>query len=140
MVFPALATWSWPFTMDDAVISFRYAVRLGDGLGPVWNLADRARPVEGSTSCLYVFGLGALRFLTGLDVVATSKWLGWWRSGRWPADAAGVRRVVPVAVGARGVAASGDALDAGEGLARRLPASRADRHELALGVVWGRRP
>lgn len=74
--FAALLVWAWPFTMDDAFISFRYAKHIGDGVGPVWNPADVAQPVEGFTSFLHVWLLGGLRALTRADMVATGKWVG----------------------------------------------------------------
>ena len=71
-----LCAWAWPYTMDDAYISFRYAKHIGDGLGPIWNLADRARPVEGFTSFTYVWLLGLVRALSGPDLVVVGKVLG----------------------------------------------------------------
>jgi hypothetical protein len=71
-----LCAWVWPFTMDDSFISFRYAKHIGDGVGPVWNLADRANPIEGFTSFLYVWLLGGLRFVAGVDVEVAGKIIG----------------------------------------------------------------
>ena len=68
--------WVWRYTMDDAFISFRYAKHIADGIGPVWNLADRARPVEGFTSFLHVWLLGARHYVMGGDLVVTGKVLG----------------------------------------------------------------
>jgi len=59
----------WHMWMDDAFMSFRYAEHLADGLGPIWNRADAKHPIEGFTSFLHVFALGALRWLTGLRTV-----------------------------------------------------------------------
>ena len=59
--------WVWPFTMDDAYISFWYAEHIGDGIGPIWNLAVRANPVEGFTSSSHVWLLGGLSLVTGTD-------------------------------------------------------------------------
>jgi hypothetical protein len=36
---------AWPFTVDDAYITLRYAKHLAGGQGLVWNLGER--PVEG---------------------------------------------------------------------------------------------
>jgi hypothetical protein len=71
-----LCAWVWPFTMDDAFISYRYAKHIGDGVGPLWNLADKAHPIEGYTSFLYVWLLGGIRLLTRVDVVVLGKILG----------------------------------------------------------------
>jgi hypothetical protein len=71
-----LCAGTWSYTMDDAFISFRYAKHIGDGLGPIWNLADRARPVEGFTSFGHVWLLGLLRALSGSDLVLVGKTLG----------------------------------------------------------------
>ena len=71
-----LSALTWPFTMDDAFISFRYARNIGDGLGPYWNPADAANPVEGFTSFLHVWTLGIINFVTGADVKVVSKILG----------------------------------------------------------------
>jgi hypothetical protein len=62
--------------MDDSFISFRYAKHIGDGLGPIWNLADKVQPVEGFTSFFHVWLLGAFRFITGSDVMVFGKVLG----------------------------------------------------------------
>ena len=71
-----LIAWCWSYTMDDAFISFRYAKHIGDGLGPIWNLTDKAHPVEGFTSFLHVWLLGFLRYITGLEVFVFGKVLG----------------------------------------------------------------
>lgn len=74
--FSLLAAWLWPYTMDDAFISDRYALHIAQGFGPIWNLADHASPVEGFTSFLHVWLLGGLSFITGADVVFTGKFIG----------------------------------------------------------------
>lgn len=76
LAFLALSAWTWRYTMDDAFISFRYARHIGDGLGPIWNLADRAQPVEGFTSFLHVWLLGGIRLATGADLPIVAKALG----------------------------------------------------------------
>ena len=72
----AFSGWTWSYTMDDAFISFRYSQHIGDGAGPIWNLADRANPVEGFTSFLHVWTLGVINLLTNADVVLAGKILG----------------------------------------------------------------
>jgi len=72
-VYLCLAVWSWPYTMDDSFIGFRYARHIGDGIGPIWNLADRNDPIEGFTSFLFVWALGLIRWLTGADVELLGK-------------------------------------------------------------------
>jgi hypothetical protein len=74
--FLLLTVWTWRFTMDDAFISFRYVKHLAEGVGPVWNLADRAQPVEGFTSSLHVWLLGLLYALTDMDVPVLGKVFG----------------------------------------------------------------
>ncbi len=84
-VWPALATTLvhalafaglWPFIMDDALITYRYAKHVGEGLGPFWNVGGALRPVEGFSSFLHMFLLGALHALTKIDVVLLGKILG----------------------------------------------------------------
>ena len=72
-IYLLLCTWVWSFTMDDAFISFRYAKHIADGVGPIWNLADKAEPVEGFTTFLYVWLLGGLRLATRGDPVLLGK-------------------------------------------------------------------
>ncbi|HEX6239821.1 MAG TPA: hypothetical protein VFZ61_02960, partial [Polyangiales bacterium] len=64
----------WPFTLDDAFITLRYAKHLADGLGPSWN--PGAEPAEGYTTALWMVLLGVAQ-LVGLD-------------GLWFAKASGV--------------------------------------------------
>jgi hypothetical protein len=68
----AAFAWAWPYIMDDALITYRYATHLGEGLGPYWNAGGPLRPVEGFSSLLHMFLLGALHGLTRVDV----EWLG----------------------------------------------------------------
>jgi len=55
--------------MDDAFISFRYAMNLARGLGPVYNPGER---VEGYTSFLWVVLLAICAGL-GMDIIVASK-------------------------------------------------------------------
>jgi arabinofuranosyltransferase len=64
--------WAWPYIMDDALITYRYARHVGEGLGPYWNVGGPLRPVEGFSSLLHMFLLGGLHGITGIDV----EWLG----------------------------------------------------------------
>jgi arabinofuranosyltransferase len=68
--------WVWRYTMDDAFISFRYSKHIGDGIGPIWNLADAPGPVEGFTSFLHVWVLGFLRWVSDVDLILAGKLLG----------------------------------------------------------------
>jgi arabinofuranosyltransferase len=60
------------YTSDDAYISFRYALNLAEGHGPVWNPGEQ---VEGYTNFLWVVILAGLHAV-GLDIVASARWLG----------------------------------------------------------------
>lgn len=62
----------WPFTVDDAYISFRYARNLAQGLGLVYNAGE---PIEGYTNFLWTV-LVALGFKLGLDPNALTKTVG----------------------------------------------------------------
>jgi len=62
----------WPFTVDDAFVSFRYARNLVLGNGLVFNIGER---VEGYSNFLWVM-LTALLGSLGLDIVLASKILG----------------------------------------------------------------
>ena len=66
----------WPYTMDDSFISFRYSKHIAEGLGPIWNPADAAEPVEGYTSILHVFLLAGLNWALGLSIYGAAKTLG----------------------------------------------------------------
>ncbi|MGE5834621.1 MAG: hypothetical protein ACM4AI_09100 [Acidobacteriota bacterium] len=72
LVHAAAFAWAWPYIMDDALITYRYAHHVGQGLGPYWNVGGSLRPVEGFSSFLHMFLLGALNGLTRVDV----EWLG----------------------------------------------------------------
>ncbi|MFC5290280.1 hypothetical protein ACFPM7_24775 [Actinokineospora guangxiensis] len=43
---------AWFFTIDDALITFRYSANLAAGHGPVWNVGED--PVEGFTNFLWM--------------------------------------------------------------------------------------
>jgi hypothetical protein len=60
------------FTSDDAYISFRYALNLADGRGPVWNPGEH---VEGYTNFLWVVVLAGMH-IVGLEIVGSARWLG----------------------------------------------------------------
>jgi len=62
----------WPFTFEDAFISFRYAENFGRGSGLVFNKGEY---VEGYTNFLWTFILGFGSKLR-LDVLRLSKWMG----------------------------------------------------------------
>ncbi len=62
----------YPWMIDDAFISFRYAVNFSQGNGIVFNAGEK---VEGYTSFLWVV-LMALGSKTGFDIVLFSKFLG----------------------------------------------------------------
>lgn len=63
---------TWPRTVDDAYITFRYAQNLVDGAGPVFNPGER---VEGCSSPSWMI-LSAAAIRAGLDPAAFSKVLG----------------------------------------------------------------
>jgi hypothetical protein len=62
----------YPWMLDDAFISFRYAENLSSGYGPVFNPDER---VEGYTNFLWVILL-ALGKTIGVDIVSFSRLLG----------------------------------------------------------------
>ncbi len=62
----------YPWILDDALISFRYAENLAEGNGPVFNVGER---VEGYTTFLWV-ALLALGKLIGSDLIFLSRLLG----------------------------------------------------------------
>src|SRR5438309_770870 len=65
---------SWPFTVDDAFITFRYSENLASGYGPTYN--PGALPhAEGYTSFLWMVVI-AVPHLFGWDAVLVSKLLG----------------------------------------------------------------
>ncbi len=59
----------WPYTVDDAFISYRYAANLSSGRGLVYNLGER---VEGYSNFLWVVW-AALAARVGWDPVASTK-------------------------------------------------------------------
>lgn len=100
-VFAGNALWYWPYVVDDAFISLRYAWNLVHGNGLVFNPGER---VEGFSNFSWVMLEAALLWL-GVPVVATWKVLGF-------ACGVGVlvltARLASLAVGCRtGVAWSG---------------------------------
>jgi arabinofuranosyltransferase len=72
----AAFAYAWPYVMDDAYITFRYARHLGEGLGPYWNVGGTPRPVEGFSSFLHMFLLGGLHAVTTVDVIVLGKIVG----------------------------------------------------------------
>jgi arabinofuranosyltransferase len=60
----------WPFTVDDAFITLRYAAHLAAGRGAEWNAGGQ--PIEGYTSVLWML-LMSLPHALHLDAVAVSK-------------------------------------------------------------------
>lgn len=62
----------WPWTSDDAFISFRYSVNLARGQGLVFNSGER---VEGYSNFLFVLLLSVASLLS-LEVVVVAKLLG----------------------------------------------------------------
>jgi len=76
LVFALWLLWTWRFTMDDAFITLRYVRHVVEGLGPVWNPADRNAPVEGFTSYLHMWILAGCLALLEVDVVWLAKALG----------------------------------------------------------------
>lgn len=74
--YAAQCAYFWPYTMDDAFITFRYSDHIAAGHGPIWNLADADAPVEGFTSMAHVFALAWLKQLSGVPVFYLSKGIG----------------------------------------------------------------
>lgn len=71
--FIVLLAYIWNLTVDDAFISFRYALHLAQGYGLVWNIGEP--PVEGYSNFLWVVILSAFIYLK-LDPVIISKIIG----------------------------------------------------------------
>jgi arabinofuranosyltransferase len=63
---------TWPRTVDDAYITFRYARNLAEGMGPIFNAGER---VEGCSSPSWMLLLAAA-IRAGLDPVLAAKVLG----------------------------------------------------------------
>lgn len=73
LIFAGLVIRLWPFTTDDAFITFRYSQNLAAGFGPNFN---RDGPhIEGYTTFLWML-LMAIPALVGVDLVAASKVMG----------------------------------------------------------------
>ncbi|MBI5710143.1 MAG: hypothetical protein HZC42_07565, partial [Candidatus Eisenbacteria bacterium] len=72
-VFAATVAAVWPFTVDDAFITLRYARNLAAGHGPTFNAG--LPPVEGCTAFLWMVLL-ALPHLLGLDAPSCAKLAG----------------------------------------------------------------
>lgn len=88
---------TWPRTVDDAYITFRYARALVDGAGPVFNPGER---VEGCSSPAWM-ALSAAAIEAGLDPVPVSKVAGVLASiGLVVAVFVGLRRFEVVPLGA----------------------------------------
>jgi hypothetical protein len=68
----AVGFWSWPFTVDDAYVVARYALRLAEGKGYTMNDGP---PSDGVTGPLWIVPLAAARAL-GLDPVVIAKSFG----------------------------------------------------------------
>lgn len=52
IIFTIFLIYIWNFTVDDAYITFRYALHIAQGQGIVWNVGES--PVEGYTNLLWV--------------------------------------------------------------------------------------
>jgi len=63
----------WPFVLDDAFITFRYASNLASGHGPTWN--PGAPPAEGYSSFLWMLAMSVPHAL-GLDPLRFARVLG----------------------------------------------------------------
>jgi hypothetical protein len=70
----------WPFTVDDAYITFRYARNLADGFGAVFN--PHQAPAEGYTSVLWLLVITAVHRLR-LDAVLVAKVIGLIATAAW---------------------------------------------------------
>jgi hypothetical protein len=69
LLFAVQAIWLWNFSIDDAGISWRYALHLSQGHGLRWNLTGP--PVEGYSNFLWVLLLGVFKFLgIGIEFAA----------------------------------------------------------------------
>lgn len=66
------AAWVWPFSVDDAYITARYARRIAQGFGYTFNEGD---PTDGVTGPLWLVPL-VLAARLGLDPIAASKVVG----------------------------------------------------------------
>lgn len=68
--FTALLGYIWNFTVDDAFISFRYALNLAEGQGILWNIGEL--PTEGYSNFLWVVIMASIIKLN-FDPVISSK-------------------------------------------------------------------
>lgn len=73
IIFTILLAYIWNLTVDDAFISFRYAMHLAQGYGLVWNIGGT--PVEGYSNFLWVLIFAILSYLK-LDLILASKIIG----------------------------------------------------------------
>jgi len=71
--FALLLGYIWNFTVDDAFISFRYALNLAEGHGIVWNIGES--PTEGYSNFLWVLIMASI-IKFGFDPVIITKFLG----------------------------------------------------------------
>jgi hypothetical protein len=70
----AAALWMWPFTIDDALVSVRYARHLADGIGYRFNVGGPS--TDGVTPLPWAFLLSPFARGTALAVLAHAKTLG----------------------------------------------------------------
>lgn len=73
IIFLGLLSYIWKFTVDDAYITFRYALHLAQGNGIVWNVGEP--PVEGYSNFLWVI-IGAVLIKLNLDPAFFTKIMG----------------------------------------------------------------
>ncbi|MGC9516517.1 MAG: hypothetical protein ACP5C3_02310 [Methanomicrobiales archaeon] len=73
IIFSALLYNIWHFSVDDAFITFRYALNLAEGHGIVWNIGEF--PTEGYSNFLWLI-IVSLLIKINLDPVLTTKFLG----------------------------------------------------------------
>lgn len=73
IIFMALLAYIWKFTVDDAYITFRYALHMAQGHGIVWNVGES--PVEGYSNFLWVL-INAFLIKLNVDPVLFTKIMG----------------------------------------------------------------
>ncbi|MBI5679786.1 MAG: hypothetical protein HZC47_02685 [Methanobacterium sp.] len=73
IIFLALLAYIWKFTVDDAYITFRYALHLAQGFGIVWNVGES--PVEGYSNFLWVI-IASVLIKLNMDPVLFTKIIG----------------------------------------------------------------
>lgn len=71
--FSGLVAAYWPYTVDDAYITFRYSSNLATGAGPTFNAGEP--PVEGYSSPLWM-ALLSIFALFGIDLTTAAKCVG----------------------------------------------------------------